>query len=185
MISPPHLSGSQQRPGVLLFCLSLLIAGCTSIGPPTVRRDRLDYADAMADASKRETLLEHRQAALRRHPEHGHGQSAGRGLHAGGSGQPRLGFLQGHFRSGGRRQHRRRRHLQRSPYDHLRADQGRRFRPSDDEPDPPKRTVRHGRRRHGDRSHSRARRADPERAAQLDGRLPRYHARRRQVRRGA
>ena len=57
MISPPHLSGSQQRPGVLLFCLSLLIAGCTSIGPPTVRRDRLDYADAMADASKRETLL--------------------------------------------------------------------------------------------------------------------------------
>ena len=57
MISPPRLSGSQQRPGVLLFCLSLLIAGCTSIGPPTVRRDRLDYADAMADASKRETLL--------------------------------------------------------------------------------------------------------------------------------
>ena len=57
MISPPHLSGSQQRPGVLLFCLSLLIAGCTSIGPPTVRRDRLDYADAMAADSKRETLL--------------------------------------------------------------------------------------------------------------------------------
>jgi hypothetical protein len=43
--------------GVLPFCLALLIAGCTSIGPPTVRRDRLDYADAMADASKRETLL--------------------------------------------------------------------------------------------------------------------------------
>jgi hypothetical protein len=42
---------------VLLCCLALLIAGCTSIGPATVRRDRLDYADAMADASKRETLL--------------------------------------------------------------------------------------------------------------------------------
>jgi hypothetical protein len=42
----------------LLPCLALLaLVGCTSIGPPTLRRDRLDYADAMADASKRETLL--------------------------------------------------------------------------------------------------------------------------------
>jgi hypothetical protein len=41
----------------LLLCLSLLIAGCTSIGAATLRRDRLDYADALADASKRETLL--------------------------------------------------------------------------------------------------------------------------------
>ena len=41
----------------LLLCLSLLVAGCTSIGPPTLRRDRLDYADALADAAKRETLL--------------------------------------------------------------------------------------------------------------------------------
>jgi hypothetical protein len=41
----------------LLLCLSLLIAGCTSIGPATVRRDRLDYAVALADAAKRETLL--------------------------------------------------------------------------------------------------------------------------------
>jgi hypothetical protein len=41
----------------LLLCLSLLIAGCASIGPPTLRRDRLDYADALADASKREALL--------------------------------------------------------------------------------------------------------------------------------
>jgi hypothetical protein len=42
---------------VLLLCLSLLIASCASIGPATVRRDRLDYADALADAAKRETLL--------------------------------------------------------------------------------------------------------------------------------
>jgi glutathione S-transferase len=42
---------------VLRLCLALLLAGCTSIGPPTLRRDRLDYADALADASKRETLL--------------------------------------------------------------------------------------------------------------------------------
>ena len=40
-----------------LLGLALVIAGCTSIGPPTLRRDRLDYADALADASKRETLL--------------------------------------------------------------------------------------------------------------------------------
>jgi hypothetical protein len=47
----------RRRRGILLCCLPLLIVGCTSIGPTTVRRDRLDYADAMADASKRETLL--------------------------------------------------------------------------------------------------------------------------------
>ena len=42
-----------RMPGrrALLLCLSLLIAGCTSIGPPTLRRDRLVYADALADAS--------------------------------------------------------------------------------------------------------------------------------------
>jgi hypothetical protein len=45
------------RRRALLLCLSLLIAGCASIGPPTLRRDRLDYADALADASKREALL--------------------------------------------------------------------------------------------------------------------------------
>jgi hypothetical protein len=37
--------------------LLLGLIGCSSIGPPTLRRDRLDYADALADASKRETLL--------------------------------------------------------------------------------------------------------------------------------
>src|SRR5512134_4009145 len=52
-----YLFRGRRLRGVLLLCLSLLIAACTSIGPPTVRRDRLDYADAMADASKRETLL--------------------------------------------------------------------------------------------------------------------------------
>jgi hypothetical protein len=40
-----------------MLCLSLLIASCTSIGPPTLRRDRLDYANALADAAKREALL--------------------------------------------------------------------------------------------------------------------------------
>jgi hypothetical protein len=42
----------------LLACLTLLgLIGCTSIGPPALRRDRLDYADALADAAKRETLF--------------------------------------------------------------------------------------------------------------------------------
>jgi hypothetical protein len=44
----------------LFLMLGLLLpglAGCTSIGPATVSRDRLDYAAALADAAKRETLL--------------------------------------------------------------------------------------------------------------------------------
>jgi len=47
-----------MRRSPLLSCLVLLgLIGCTSIGPPTLRRDRLDYADALADAAKREILL--------------------------------------------------------------------------------------------------------------------------------
>jgi hypothetical protein len=46
---------SRLRP---LLCLVLLgLASCASIGPATVRRDRLDYADALAEAAKREVLL--------------------------------------------------------------------------------------------------------------------------------
>jgi hypothetical protein len=44
----------------LLFVVCFLLPGlssCTSIGPATVSRDRLDYAAALADAAKRETLL--------------------------------------------------------------------------------------------------------------------------------
>jgi hypothetical protein len=44
----------------LLLALTLVlpgVVGCTSIGPATVSRDRLDYAAALAEASKRETLL--------------------------------------------------------------------------------------------------------------------------------
>jgi hypothetical protein len=46
-----------SRPRLLPCVLLLGLIGCTSIGPPTLRRDRLDYADALADASKRETLM--------------------------------------------------------------------------------------------------------------------------------
>ena len=57
-LSVPAFCDRMRHPFPLLPCLVLLgLIGCTSIGPSTLRRDRLDYADAMAAASKRETLL--------------------------------------------------------------------------------------------------------------------------------
>jgi hypothetical protein len=45
-------------PRLLLSCLMLAaLTACASIGPATLRRDRLDYADALADSAKREALL--------------------------------------------------------------------------------------------------------------------------------
>jgi hypothetical protein len=44
-----------------LFCLISLaivaLGGCASIGPATVRRDQVDYADAVSEAAKRQLLL--------------------------------------------------------------------------------------------------------------------------------
>ena len=34
-----------------------LVAGCTSIGPGSVPRDRIDYAGAIADSWREQTLL--------------------------------------------------------------------------------------------------------------------------------
>jgi hypothetical protein len=46
---------SSLRP---LLCLALFaLAACSSVGPPTVQRDRLDYSEALAEAAKREILL--------------------------------------------------------------------------------------------------------------------------------
>ena len=57
-LSVPAFCDRMRHPFPLLPCLVLLgLIGCTSIGPSTLRRDRLDYADAMAAASKREMLL--------------------------------------------------------------------------------------------------------------------------------
>ena len=42
---------------VCLGAVSLLIAGCRSIGPGTVARDRFDYSSSISESWKRQTLL--------------------------------------------------------------------------------------------------------------------------------
>jgi hypothetical protein len=45
------------RPIRLLCATILALSGCVSIGPATVRRDQVDYADAISEAAKRQLLL--------------------------------------------------------------------------------------------------------------------------------
>lgn len=42
----------------LTLALSLALAGCQTIGPGSVQRDRLDYAAAIADSWKEQALLD-------------------------------------------------------------------------------------------------------------------------------
>jgi hypothetical protein len=49
--------GRIRRIGMALGSSLLVLAGCTSLGPATIRRDRCDFAEAIVDASKREALL--------------------------------------------------------------------------------------------------------------------------------
>jgi hypothetical protein len=42
---------------VLVVLIGFLVAGCTSIGPKTVPRDRFDYNQAISDSWKEQTLL--------------------------------------------------------------------------------------------------------------------------------
>jgi hypothetical protein len=48
---------ARWRRRAVLAAAAALPAGCASIGPATVRRDRIAYGDALAQAAKRETLL--------------------------------------------------------------------------------------------------------------------------------
>jgi hypothetical protein len=41
----------------LFLCALLVLAGCSSVGPHTVARDRFEYSDAIGDSWKRQTLL--------------------------------------------------------------------------------------------------------------------------------
>ncbi len=46
-----------RRPALLLWAAMLALSSCASIGPATVRRDQVDYADAVSEAAKRQLLL--------------------------------------------------------------------------------------------------------------------------------
>lgn len=47
-----------MRTAVTLICIGALpLAGCASMGPPTIVRDRFDYVTAISDSWKRQTLL--------------------------------------------------------------------------------------------------------------------------------
>ena len=49
--------GRFRTPWLLGAVLLAQLAGCASIGPPSVRRDRFDYVVAISDSFKRQTLL--------------------------------------------------------------------------------------------------------------------------------
>ena len=51
----PRLPDSLAR--IILLMMALMPTGCTSIGPATVSRDRVDYISAIADSWKEQTLL--------------------------------------------------------------------------------------------------------------------------------
>jgi hypothetical protein len=46
-----------RRPALLLCAAMLALSSCASIGPASVRRDQVDYADAVSEGAKRQLLL--------------------------------------------------------------------------------------------------------------------------------
>ena len=43
--------------GTVLLLLALLVSGCSSIGPPTLKRDRFDYSDSLSKSAQEQMLL--------------------------------------------------------------------------------------------------------------------------------
>jgi hypothetical protein len=59
-MTPPDLRRRRPVAGHLLaanVALTLLVSGCSSVGPATLPRDRFDYSSAVGDSWKRQTLL--------------------------------------------------------------------------------------------------------------------------------
>jgi hypothetical protein len=52
-----HQSGSLRFPVLWVAALALFLAGCASIGPGTIGRDRIDYDHAVTASWQRQLLL--------------------------------------------------------------------------------------------------------------------------------
>ena len=170
-----------------LLVLSLVVPGmasCTSIGPATVSRDRLDYAAALAEAAKRETLLNIVKLRYADTPS----LIAVSQLVAGYTLEGRVDLRSDFFkRLELLRRHglRRGRHLQRSPDRDLYADQGRRLRAADADADPAERAVRDACHRRAAGAHARPRRAVDQWPEQLVAGCGRHRSGRCGIRGGA
>ena len=51
------MSRSRRHRSCVLMVVSVIAAGCQSIGPATLPRDRLDYSTAVLESWKHQTLL--------------------------------------------------------------------------------------------------------------------------------
>ena len=57
IVIQPHRSSSPRLPVLWVAVLALLIAGCASIGPGTIGRDRIDYDHAVTESWQRQLLV--------------------------------------------------------------------------------------------------------------------------------
>ena len=54
---PASIRAGNTGRGIVAIALGLLLTACSSIGPTTVVRDRVDYASSIANSWKEQTLL--------------------------------------------------------------------------------------------------------------------------------